>query len=318
MTDFAPILLAVRQAALLCRRVQEMHVVKSDKGINDPVTIADYGAQVILARAIGTAYPDDAIIAEEQSRQFLELVAEPHRLITAKLLTVVLGEDMTEADMVRWLDHGQGKATERTWVIDPVDGTKGFIANRHYAIGVGVLRDGIPTEGVIGAPGHDANYVHGTLFYTEYGVAYSEPMNGGPRYAIHVSEREEVANFRLVESVESAHRDADWIARSRLTAGIRAAPLKDIDSMEKYGLVADGEADLYLRLPRDAGTKHRVWDHAPGVALVQTAGGVCTDLDGSPLDFAHGRALANRGLIISNGRAHNRIVRAVLEAEEPG
>ncbi len=316
MTDFAPILRAVRQAALLCRRVQEMHVVGSDKGIDDPVTIADYGSQVILARAIGTAYPDEALIAEEQSRQFLDLVSEPHRLIIAKLLTVILDDDLTEADMVRWLDHGQGGQTERTWVIDPVDGTKGFIANRHYAIGVGVLRDGIPTEGVIGAPGHDAEYVHGTLFYTEHGVAYAEPINGGPRAALQVSERENVADFRLAESVESAHRDADWIQRARRAAGITAAPLKDIDSMEKYGLVADGEADLYLRLPRDAGTKHCVWDHAAGVALAQTAGGRCTDLDGSPLDFSQGRALANRGLIIGNGRAHERIVRAVLDSEQ--
>ncbi len=54
-------------------------------------------------------------------------------------------------------------------------------------------------------------------------------------------------------------------------------------------MIACGDADLYLRLPREAQPQHRAWDHAAGAALVQAAGGVVTDLDGSLLDFTDRR-----------------------------
>ena len=56
---------------------------------------------------------------------------------------------------------------------------------------------------------------------------------------------------------------------------------------------------------------HKIWDHAAGVALVQAAGGIATDLDGSSLDFSQGESLPNPGMIISNGAHHGRVVEAV-------
>ena len=56
---------------------------------------------------------------------------------------------------------------------------------------------------------------------------------------------------------------------------------------------------------------HKVWDHAAGVALVQAAGGVVTGLRGEALDFSQGETLPNAGMVISNGRLHERVVAAV-------
>src|SRR5579871_4866313 len=77
LIDLKPIFTAVRQAADLTRRVQQKHLVSSAKDTGDhvePVTIADYGSQAILCRAIADAYPDDAVLAEEHGSQFGELL----------------------------------------------------------------------------------------------------------------------------------------------------------------------------------------------------------------------------------------------------
>ena len=63
------------------------------------------------------------------------------------------------------------------------------------------------------------------------------------------------------------------MARARDYAGMGAVRLLELDSMEKYALVACGDADLYMRLPREGSTyEHKIWDHAAGVALVQKRG----------------------------------------------
>lgn len=312
MIDFQPILQAVRQAVGLCRRVQDTHLVSSEKAEQEPVTLADYGSQAILGRAISRAFPADAVLAEEQGSQFIELVSETNRAAVAQLVGEVLGERVTEADIVRWLDYGQERAAERVWVIDPIDGTKGFLALRSYVVAVGVLVNGMPVAGVIGAPTYPSSDRQGMLFHAQSGVAYQQPMNGGAPRRIRVSEHTEASSLRALESVEKSHANHERMARVRHAAGMEAASLQRIDSMEKYARIAAGDAELYLRLPRLNSTRpFMVWDHAAGTALVQAAGGQVTDVDGSPLDFSQGRALANRGIIVSNGHIHDRVIAAV-------
>jgi len=80
----------------------------------------------------------------------------------------------------------------------------------------------------------------------------------------------------------------------------------------KYATVADGRAEIYLRLPTRKDYVEKIWDHAGGVLVVEEAGGTVTDVDGKPLDFTHGRGLhANRGVIVTNGRLHNAVLEAV-------
>jgi 3'(2'), 5'-bisphosphate nucleotidase len=55
-----------------------------------------------------------------------------------------------------------------------------------------------------------------------------------------------------------------------------------------------------------------IWDHCAGTALVEAAGGRVSDVDGSALDFSQGLALANQGIIVSNGAIHEQVVAAVL------
>ncbi len=322
---------AVRDAARLCQLVQDRYLSASTKTAGDhsePVTIADYGSQAIICRALQHHYPDDAVIAEESGGQFNQLVSSEKRAQVLQLLTTVLGEAVSEAQLLAWLDFGAGRRSRRTWVIDPIDGTKGFLARRHYAIACGLLIDKRVADGIVAAPG----YVHapsvreedrppsgqgiddrvGALFYTEGGMAYRAPLTGGAGQRVTVSARRDVDEFVAAQSYERAHASKSRMGRARELAGLGGARIIELDSMEKYALVACGDADLYMRLPRPGSDyAHKVWDHAAGVALVQAAGGMATGLDGEELDFSRGETLPNAGMIISNGQHHARVVAAV-------
>jgi hypothetical protein len=82
-----------------------------------------------------------------------------------------------------------------------------------------------------------------------------------------------------------------------------------------------------LRMPKIKGTgaartvyREKIWDHAAGVAIVEAAGGKCTDARGNALDFTQGITLAlNEGVIVSGGGddAHARLIAAIGDVLYP-
>ncbi len=310
---------AVREAARLCRAVgaeiSPEVLAKKDKS---PVTVADFGSQALIARALAEAFPGDPIIAEEDA-------AELRQPENAPLLDQVLrhvrdvraGSDSAGAldagEVCRWIDRGgANEYCDRFWTLDPIDGTKGFLRGEQYAIALALVVGGQVVVASLACPGLDA------VFYAVRGEGASvvplEPEAAGdvrPPVRVHVSDRDDPAAVRFCESVESghsAHGDAASVAE-RL--GITMAPLR-MDSQAKYAVVARGEADIYLRLPTRADYFEKIWDHAAGALIVAEAGGVVSDIHGRPLEFHHGRELAaNRGVIVTNGPLHDRVLDAI-------
>ena len=81
--------------------------------------------------------------------------------------------------------------------------------------------------------------------------------------------------------------------------------------MVKYGLIARGDASIYLRFPR-GGYAENVWDHAAGQVVVEAAGGRVSDSRGVRLDFGGGSRLhGNVGVIATNGVLHDAVLAAV-------
>ena len=212
-----------------------------------------------------------------------------------------------------WLGStsGSGRSAARTWVIDPIDGTKGFLAQRHYAIACGLLVDGQLQAGIVAAPGY-ANGV-GALFYTRDGEAWRAPLNGGGGVKVRVSERRDVREFVAAQSFERAHASKSRMgARARIRRLGRCANHRD----GQHGEVRPGRLRRCgsvhaLAAGGQPPTRTRSGIHAAGVALVRAAGGIATDLDGGPLDFSQGETLPNAGMIVSNGQQHERVVEAV-------
>jgi len=299
---------AVRLAAELCRRVQQTQVISSEKPGEGPVTIADYGSQAILCRAISKAYPNDAILAEEQAAQFLAGVADSQRASIVNLVNAMLNEKISEADIVGWLEYGRGRAAERTWAIDPLDGTNGYLAARRYTIAAGLLVNSQAVEAVMGSPGYPDPGAQGKLFFTVDGAAYMQSMTGGQPQRIYVSDRTAADGVIAVESFETLHADHTFISRVYEASRIKLIRAERVDGQDKYCMVACGDADVYLRVSPDRNYRHKTWDHAAGVALVQAAGGMVTDLDGAPIDFSPGSTLRNRFIVVSNRQIHQNVL----------
>lgn len=143
------------------------------------------------------------------------------------------------------------------------------------------------------------------------GAKPTRPSLRPERTILRVSECSGPKAARVCESVEAAHSSHDDAARVAEHLGIATDPVR-LDSQAKYGIVAAGEAEIYLRLPTRADYREKIWDHAAGALLVAEAGGTVTDVAGKPLEFHHGRELsANRGVIATNGHLHEQVLAAL-------
>ena len=309
---------AVIKAMRLCEQVQA-EMVPTDaiqKTDRSPVTVADFGSQALICKAIGDVFPNDVIIAEESAQALKE---------NAPLLERVTGyvsqfcEDTVSAETVcEWIDRGSSEVGPNFWTLDPIDGTKGFLRRDQYAIALAYIVDGTVQLGVLGCPNlpyrfNEGNTEHGCIFvairaegtrlYTKAGD-FVEP--------VHVSE----TTHRFAESVESTHGDSDAHSRIANALGITESPVR-MDSQAKYGIVARGEASLYIRLPNPDYPDYRecIWDHAAGLIVVEEAGGRVTDANGTPLNFLTGkRMLENRGIIATNGKLHQHVLNALAKS----
>ncbi len=227
------------------------------------------------------------------------------------------------SDVCAWIDRGGTSAySRRFWTIDPIDGTKGFLRNEQYAVALALIVDGTIVVGALACPNlpvapDGVESGRGVIFTAVKGQGATalalEPGRGsGPAsLALQVSQKSEPETLRFCESVESghsAHGDSAAIA-DRL--GITLPPIR-MDSQAKYGIVARGEAEIYLRMPTRADYREKIWDHAAGVLIVEEAGGTVTDITGRPLEFQHGRELtANRGVIVASACSHARVLEAL-------
>jgi 3'(2'), 5'-bisphosphate nucleotidase len=309
---------AVREAGLLCREVQAAidpgAMQKKDKS---PVTVADFGSQALVCRTLEAAFPADPVIGEEDS-------AELRDPANGALLERVVGHvhgrvpGAAAEAVCAWIDRGNAhEHSPRFWTLDPIDGTKGFLRGEQYAVGLALILDGRIACSALACPNLGAELGgdrgDGTVIAAIAGLgAWQLPMAAeGEAAAVAVSPEADPSLIRFCESVEAAHSSHDDAARIAERLAITAEPRR-LDSMTKYAVVARGEAEAYLRLPRTAEYREKIWDHAAGVLAVVEAGGRVTDVRGRPLDFGQGYRLENNlGVIVSNGAVHEPVLEAI-------
>jgi len=310
---------AVREAALLTRKVADgitpEVLEKKDKS---PVTLADFGSQALICRALGEVFPEDPIIGEEESSGLRQAdQAGMLSRLVAEVGRVVHGASAD--DVCAWLDRGGASAcSDRFWTLDPIDGTKGFLRQEQYAISLALIVDGEVVVGALGCPNLEiepGGGARGALFTAVRGKgALQLPFDGdGPAARLCVSAEADPRRVRFCESVEKAHSSHGDTARIAERLDIAADPVR-LDSQAKYAVVARGEAEAYLRLPQSADYVEKIWDHAGGAIIVEEAGGTVTDVMGRPLDFTRGRTLLeNRGVVASNGALHGALLNAIRD-----
>jgi 3'(2'), 5'-bisphosphate nucleotidase len=306
---------AVIQAAKLCEAVRRDMVPEAmEKSDKSPVTVADYGSQAIICRALSEAFPNDPVVGEEDAADLKTPEMTDRLQQVTGFIEAVIGS-ATPDQVTQWIDHGNGSTANRFWTLDPIDGTKGFLRGDQYAIALALIEDGDLKVGILGCPALAfGNGTPGLLFTAVRGQGtYMQPIGGGDAKPVHVVQPGDLARLRFVESVEASHGNQSEQEAVAKAVGITSSSVR-MDSQAKYGAVAAGEAALYLRLPSPKYPDYRekIWDHAAGAIVVEEAGGKVTDMHGKPLDFySAAKMMQNRGVVVSNGTIHSDVMTAL-------
>lgn len=312
---------AVRKAARLMRIIQRETVLSSlTKGDKSPVTVADFASQALIGYMLSTNFPDIPMVAEETSTALrasegAELLSRVTRFVQRVI------PDATQESVCYWIDHGSADSGKRFWVLDPIDGTKGYLRGDQYAVALALVEDGKVQIGALGCP----NLVDASkLDHDGLGSALLAARGQGCWVSslddddddwrqLHVSDCADGSQARLLRSFESGHTNVGLIDHIAERLGVQVEPVR-MDSQAKYAVLASGGGEVMLRLlsPEKPNYREKIWDQAAGSLILKEAGGRITDLDGKPLDFTQGRMLVkNRGVLASNGHLHKTLLDAL-------
>lgn len=307
-------------AASVCQSIQAELIDPAEKDGREPVTIADYASQALIGNALAENFPDDAVLSEERSEEFMLLLSDQQRLLVEQFVMDALGGYVFEEQICAWLDFGKRKQASRVWVIDPIDGTMGFVARRHYCVAISLMIDYEPVLGVVASPAFYDDPDEAPLgdpgvltFAARGGGAYMQPLFGGQSVPVRASANADPHTAILLTSYESVHVDLGFVNNVARELGRGPdAPRKRLDSQDKHAMIAAGLGDIYLRTNHNTGYREKMWDHAAGSVIVTEAGGRVSDVDGQPLDFGTGtRMIKNRGVLMTNGHLHDAVLDAV-------
>jgi 3'(2'), 5'-bisphosphate nucleotidase len=226
---------------------------------SEPVTQADRAANELIVNRLHQEFPDDGILAEES------------------------------------IDTERRLTKRRVWIIDPLDGTNGFIAgDGDFAVQIGLAVDGRSVLGVVYQPLPDVLYRA-----IEGGGAWIERAGFEPERA-RVSAEKEIERMRLAASRTHRSPRMDMVMRAlNLKEEVRRGSVGI-----KVGLIIERQCDVYIHLsPR---TKQ--WDTCAPEIILTEAGGRFTDLFGELLGYNDIDVQNRNGLVASNGAAHMSVI----------
>jgi 3'(2'), 5'-bisphosphate nucleotidase len=226
---------------------------------SEPVTIADRTASKIIVEGLADAFPDDGILSEEE------------------------------------FDDKTRLKKKRVWIIDPLDGTQGFINNNgDFAVQIGLATGGESVLGVVFLPTENCLY-----FAVKEQGAFSVDNSGGQK-RLKVSGRTDFSQMDL--AVSRNHRSpkmSQVVERFGLKSETRRGSVG-----LKIGLIAQKFCDLYIHLsPR---TKH--WDTCAPEIILREAGGEMTDLFGGNIVYNTADVHNYNGVLASNKVSHRQAV----------
>lgn len=236
-SDLSDALLFARRVARKAGAAAMAHygtTAATAKNSGSPVTEADHAANALIVEAIRKAYPDDAILSEESA------------------------------------DSQERLSATRVWIVDPLDGTREFLArNGEFSIMIGLALNGEAVLGVVYMPDGDR--------------LYSAARGQGATVEVD----QEVQGLRTDRShywpprmVGSRSHPDEMTLRIRDALGVvDVAPSGSVGV--KCALIAEGKRDLYVHpVPH-----LKEWDTCAPEVLLREAGGTVSDCTGAPLCY---------------------------------
>lgn len=205
------------------------------KADDTPVTQADIASHHIVTRGLARLFPDVPVVSEE-------------------------GDKETNLELVRG---------ERFWLVDPLDGTKEFLARTgHFTICAALVENDVPTFGIISAPALGVTYYGGVGMGSFKKTQDQEPL------PIQASQQR-------LGIVLGSRSDLNESTAQYIAEHYEGSKITQVGSQLKLPQIAEGLADAY---PRIDGPLH-LWDLAAGHAILTSAGGTVTRPDGSPVTY---------------------------------
>jgi myo-inositol-1(or 4)-monophosphatase len=243
---------AVRSAGVLALEASKKPVKSWVKGHDSPVSEVDIAVDVLLKERLTAIVPDAAWLSEE-----------------------------TEDDPVRL-------SARRVWIVDPIDGTRAFLAGRaDWTVSVALVEDGRPIVAALYAPASEE------FFLASAGAGVTR--NG---LAIRASSGEALAGARISGPKRLLDQIAAAVPDVMIVARVHSLALR-------LARVADSTLDAAF-----AGGNSHDWDLAAADLLVHEAGGALTTLDGATLSY--NGATPTHGMLVAAGRPRHRALRMLL------
>jgi 3'(2'), 5'-bisphosphate nucleotidase len=264
-------LAVAREAAAIVRNFWRRPLHVQHKVGDEPVTEADLAANAHIVARLRAAFPDDALLSEELPDDLARLQAR------------------------------------RVWMVDPIDGTRDFIAGHEgFAVMIGLCVDGRPAAGVVCQPST------GVAWAGAVGAQAFRQSGHGSRSALEPSSIAIPPGIRLVSSKSHHTQDVD-----RFRAALQITDELTTGGVGlKVALVAEGFRDAYVY----PGRRTKIWDTCGPEAILVAAGGRVTDVDGRLLEYRSPELANQRGVLATNGPLHPLVVETLarLRAEAPG
>jgi 3'(2'), 5'-bisphosphate nucleotidase len=256
VSDLEAALEAARRAARLILAAYKSFVAIPDARA-DITTEVDRQSQETILQYLSQRFPTDALCAEEA---------------TATLAAAV-------------------HSGSRMWVVDPIDGTRGFAQkNGEFSVMIALLIEGRIAVGVVLEPAS-----HRLTYAVRGGGCWRQDGDAEPT-ACHVTKTRELNEATLTQS-----RSRNTGERSPLVQALQPKHIRETYSAGiKLALVARGETDYYVNSYK----AFHDWDICAGQILVEEAGGVVTGLGGEPIVYGTPGAWQRQGLLGCNGLLH--------------
>jgi 3'(2'), 5'-bisphosphate nucleotidase len=246
---------AAREAgAVILGHYARGSIAVETKADQSPVTVADRDANTAIIARLRAAFPDDGLLSEE------------------------LPDDSTRL------------AGKRVWIVDPLDGTRDFVARTgDFCVHIGLAVDGFPVLGAVFHP------LSGALYTGAVGVGAFVETNGH-RTPLRVSGVATSSELRVGVSRSNAGGD---LRRCLAETGLAARALS-MGASVKLMALAHGDLDAVVNFSGG----EQEWDTCAPDAVIREAGGIFTDTFGHPFRYNLPDVSHHRGSVASNGACH--------------
>lgn len=226
------------------------------KGDASPVTRADHASNELIASILAAEFPHDARLSEES------------------------------------IDTADRLGASRVWIVDPLDGTKEFLAqNGEFSVLIGLVAEGRPVLGVVYLPATQVMYSA-----TEGGGSWVQDPSG--RRRLELGDALDEAGIRLVGS--RSHSDP-FLDQVRTALGITdVMPCGSVGV--KCARIAEGQRDLYVHPVAHL----KEWDTCAPEVILREAGGRVTDCRGVPLGYNKPNPVQPFGILAATPAVHER------------